>query len=622
VTPLRGAWALLVCLHLALLWYAFPPGVVLGDSPFGGPDYQTHYQHTHTLMRVQAEFGRAWAYDPNLLAGHPTGLIFDVDNKLHFGFTRLLHALGLALPAAFNLFSVLTTLLAPLSLWLTARLLGAGPPARAVAFGLGVLLWHFDPTSRFCWAGGMVSFATAAHLCALTVALMHRVVHDGRPAFGLALAAMLPLTLRAHVWSFAALVVPLTALYLAHLRRLPRRSHLMIWTAAVLGLLANLDWLVPALAHRELIVPSAKLGQATPAYILSDFFELLIDPRNTGFVVPRMLLRTLAIAGAVGTVWWWRRERDPRAFTGAVTLGWLLALTYFGALVPAVAATEPYRFAVPLALWAGALAGPWLTRAWSALRALPRAARGAVAVLALLAAPRLYLQVAAFVPELSPTPTLSGAQALLATASRLAGVTAETASVRTWLAGQPDTGRVLVQFHPLGEYLRWSTDRPVLGGFPDRRMIFQDANLFYFPARDVRYGPGFAAYLERYNVAYVVMTYPYVAAVERRTDLLAPAGIHGGLHRAYRVKKPSGYFMTGSGRVAAGLNRIAVTEARPEPGTQALILRYHWMSELRCRPNCRVERAPVDGDTAGFIRVIGEPTLPAAFTVTLDYDAP
>jgi hypothetical protein len=35
----------------------------------------------------------------------------------------------------------------------------------------------------------------------------------------------------------------------------------------VLGLLANLDWLAPALAHRELIVPTARLGQATPAYI-------------------------------------------------------------------------------------------------------------------------------------------------------------------------------------------------------------------------------------------------------------------------------------------------------------------------------------------------------------------
>jgi hypothetical protein len=74
-------------------------------------------------LQVHAEFGRAWAYDPNLLAGHPTGLIFDVDNKLHFGWTSTLVRLGVPLPVAFNLFALLACALAPVSLWLAARLL-------------------------------------------------------------------------------------------------------------------------------------------------------------------------------------------------------------------------------------------------------------------------------------------------------------------------------------------------------------------------------------------------------------------------------------------------------------------------------------------------------------------
>ena len=68
------------------------------------------------------------------------------------------------------------------------------------------------------------------------------------------------------------------------------------------------------------------------------------------------------------------------------------------------------------------------------------------------------------------------------------------------MQAQPAGGRVLVQYGALGEYLRWATDRPVLGGFHDRRMIFQDADLFHFPPEDPRYEAGFAAYLERYNV--------------------------------------------------------------------------------------------------------------------------
>lgn len=619
--PLRLGWIAAVGLHLALVLYAVPLGTVFGEGPFGGPDYQTHYQHTHTLSRVIAEFGHGWAYDPDLLAGHPTGLIFDVDNKLHFGLTRLLHALGLPLHAAFNLFTLLSGLLAPVSLWLAARLLGHAAPARLLAFGLGTLVWHFDPTTRFCWGGGMVSFATAAHVGAVVVALMHRLLRDGRAVYGLALVVLLPLVLRTHAWSFALLVVPLTGLYLHAWRRLLWRTHAFVWAAAGLGLAANLDWLLPALAHRELIVPTARLGQATPAYIFFDFVEVLVDPLNTGFVVQRTFLRALVLAGAGLALWGWRRERDERAGVGTLTLAWLVGLTYFGSLVPGLRETEPYRFAVPMTLWATVLACPWLCAAWLRLRELPRAARGVVTVLGVLLTVRMYQQVSPFLPMLTPGPTASGTAANMLPAARLQGVSEETRAVATWLEGQPRTGRVLVQTHALGEYLRWATDWPVLGGFPDRRMIFSDANLFYFKTEDERYEEGFEAYLNRYNVAYVVITYPYFASVERRTDLLAPAGIVGGTHRVYKVKKVPGYFLEGSGKVEAGLNRIAVREARPAPGTQQVTLRYHYMAELRCSPGCTVERAEVAGDTAGFVRVVGSP-LPREFTVTLDYAAP
>jgi hypothetical protein len=617
--PLRRVWIGLVALHLLMLAYVLPVSVLFGDSPFGGPDYQTHYQHTSTLLQVRAQFDRAWAYDPFLLAGHPTGLIFDVDNKLHFAWTSALVGLGVPLPVAFNLFTLLAAALAPALLWTAARLLGQDPRARALAFGLGVLVWNFDPTVRFCYGGGMISFAAAACLCLVVVAVMHRLLTDQRRGFAVALLVLLPLALRTHVWSFAVLVAPLIGLYLRAWRKVHVRTHMVVWTAAALGLAANLDWLVPALAHRELIVPSAGLGQATPAYLFYDFVELLVDPRRTGFVIQRTFLRGLAVIAAVAAIWAWRRDRDPRAFTGGLTLGWLIGLTYFGALVPVVQATEPYRFAVPMVLWATVLAGPWLIGAAASLRGLSRAARGAVAALLLLLLPRLYQQISPMVPELSPlAPPPSQATRSLPSA-RLGGVVDDWKAVVTWLEGQPDRGRVLVQYGPLGEYLRWATDRPILGGFHDRRMIFQDANLFYFSVEDERFNAGLAAYLERYNVSHVVMTYPYIAELERRSDLLAAGGIHGGLHRVYTVKRPGGYFMTGSGRVDAGLNRISVRDAAPAPGGQSLVLRFHWMDELRCSPDCTVRRFEVAGDSAGFIEVSGAPNLPREFAVELEY---
>ncbi len=274
---------------------------------------------------------------------------------------------------------------------------------------------------------------------------------------------------------------------------------------------------------------------------------------------------------------------------------------------------------MPLVLWASVLAGPWLISAADSLRGLPRAASGAIAALLVLLLPRVYQQISPMVPELSPlAPPPSQATRSLPSA-RLGGVVEDWLAVGAWLAQQPDRGRVLVQYAPLGEYLRWASDRPILGGFHDRRMIFQDANLFYFPVEDPRYTTGLAEYLERYNVSHVIMTYPYLAEIERRSDLLAAGGIHGGLHRVYTVKQPGGYFMTGAGRVEAAINRITVRDATPAPGGQSLVLRYHWMDELRCSPDCTVRRFAVEGDTAGFIEVTGAPNLPREFAVELEY---
>jgi hypothetical protein len=135
----------------------------------------------------------------------------------------------------------------------------------------------------------------------VVVAVMHRLLAEQRRAAGVALLLLLPLALRTHVWSFAVLVVPLTGMYLRSCTKVQVRTHLFVWGAA-LGLLANLDWLVPALAHRELIVPSA--GARTGDARLPDLGPrraLLVDPKRTGFVIQRTVLRALVLRPRAAT---------------------------------------------------------------------------------------------------------------------------------------------------------------------------------------------------------------------------------------------------------------------------------------------------------------------------------
>ena len=79
------------------------------------------------------------------------------------------------LPIAFNLFTLVAAALAPVLVALAARLLRQTPAAQALAFGLGVLAWNFDPTVRFCYGGGMISFAAASALCLVVTVVVNRV---------------------------------------------------------------------------------------------------------------------------------------------------------------------------------------------------------------------------------------------------------------------------------------------------------------------------------------------------------------------------------------------------------------------------------------------------------------
>ncbi len=683
----RAIFAAIYAAHLGLCVYVFPASVLFGDLPYGLPDYQTHYQQTSTLIPVLEQYGKLWAYDPHLLAGVPVGLIFDVDNKAHFLFTYGLTRLGVPRPVAFNLFTLLTTLLLPLSLWLAARLLRLGRRAELFVVGLAILLWHFDSTTRHCWAGGMVSFATVSHLSLLVIALYYRMLEAaagrraeqaGEPApateeapvsktgalrYLLALLPLLSLVLLIHVWAFAILVVPLVGLYAKRARQIDRRGHAEVFGLALFALAANLFWLWPALMHFDLVAPSGKVGQATPLFFFWDYFELLVNPVTTGFIEPRTGWRFVALGATVGTLWVWRRERlaDGRLFIGLLTICWLYGMTYLAALIPGLRETEPYRFVVPSVLAAALFGGPWLARVLrlDQLRALPSASRGLLLLALVLLIPRAAAGVFQFFPQIHPKPkhppirppegVRPPNRPVLPLAPtpptfkpktfRLVPVLSDQLKLATYLRTLPtDEGRVLIQHWAVGELMRWGTELPIIGGFPDRRLIHEAAFIFRDTPEDPRYwGDELARYLVRYNIRYFVATDRGYEMVEARRDLLEPMKMIEA-HRVYRVKHPGSYFQRGTGKVKAAINRIEVSDARPAPGTQLLELKFHYMRSLRCRPvssgrdaaqvvggrtdatrGCRLSRLPIPRDPVGFIRVEGTPTLPARFVIEHRY---
>jgi hypothetical protein len=163
------------------------------------------------------------------------------------------------------------------------------------------------------------------------------------------------------------------------------------------------------------------------------------------------------------------------------------------------------------------------------------------------------------------------------------------------------SGRFLVEWWSTGEQLAGRTDAQILGGFREINLAHSDANWFRVQPENAPIEvEKFRAYLEAFNVKWVVLMKPWPALESR--DLLEPVATAP--MRWFRVKNPSGWFIpAGPGTVRATNDRI---EVRGSAGG-SLVLRYHYLETLTCRPNCTVRRVAHPATRVGFIGVDNAP---------------
>lgn len=618
--PVAALLGLAVALHLALTLYFAPPRVIFGPEPIATVDYSLHAYQTHRALRSFEDAGRLWGYDPQVLAGHPIGALEDLTVKGLELFVIGLSTLGINWILGFNLFILLTHLLVPLIAYGAARLLGLGPAARAVAVLLWVLLWFFDFFVHWCWFCGMISWASASTLAVLLVALVHAAVERNRPRLWLAAAPLGTWLVAVHPFGALAAAPACAAIYLRRVRRLSWPHHLGLLGTVALVAGINGIWIHTFLRFKHLVLELVSFLKPGPITLLYDYLDLLAEPWDTGGAPVRTVFRMLALAPAALVFWRWRKERDPRLLPLGLMVGSTLLLAYFGGLLRFTSQIQPYRLIVPAVLAAALPAAVLLAEIASpaALRALPRSGKLLLLLLVVLVVPRMARTVLINMPEPLPQnhrlfpsqgPLDQRREALTGIFATPPGAMRHHTSgpgmreVRRWLIeNHKGRGRVVVQEWVLSEFLAWSTRIPVLGGLEQRALPHGDAHLFRLAKDGDLPGERLRAYLERYAVGFVVVK-SILPKLEWRKDLLQFEKLVGGM-RIYRTRIQPSYLAKGSGRVTAqDLNRIRVEGAAGEE----LVLRFHWLETLRCRPGCTAEQYPVKGDRAGFIRVKNPP---------------
>ena len=630
----RSALALVVLLHLVLILQVERNAPLFGGQPLSWIDLDTHAEQTWRVTDAMAQWGKPWCYDVKLLAGYPTGTVFDADNKGWELFTYLLwHYAGLNRATAFNLFVLVAHLLVAPVVYSSARLfrLGRWQALAATTMGLGV--WFFDGLARWSWFSGAVSYAIVSYLFLWPVAMFYAFVRTGRWHWLVLASIVLAVGHLIHPAMFIVSVVPMVGLYARSARHMSRGRHVAVFAMAAFVVLVNAWWLVTAFRFAHYVTDHEPFFIATPWDLVLDMGELIDDLTRTGLIGNRTGFRMLAwLLGLAGLVWMgksrWvraperhgsrksaaskseREGRDDRWLPLVLGVGFLLTLAYVLGNFWVLRQVQPYRNVVPAAMLATIPAGWWLGKLveQGAFRGMSTMGRVAVAIVAFVAASHLARDVLYFLPENVPeVPALPTGETIDMTAFgypkhhdfRHEPPESHFRQVVSWVREHDhEPGRFLVEWWVMGEHLLAHTDAEVLGGFRQRNLQHHDANLFY------RYPDGHVpddvleAYFRRYAVRWVIMS-QQMPFFEHKTKLLHLVATLD-RHRIYETTVPISYIRSGPGKVSAQMNRIEVRGSDPH---RDVVLRFHWLETLRCEPGCQLRREPILNDSVGFLRI-------------------
>jgi hypothetical protein len=593
------------------------------NQPITEQDWGLHFHHLKSMEAFWHQDRTFWGYNPLFMAGYPSNTIQDLSIKF-FEFAALgLATLGLTPVQWFKILAFLAMALVPWLTYFAARNLffdrdDIKSSAGLVATLLGTAYW-WNSLPREMFFYGMVGYAPAAYASVLGVALLYRIANN--PSLWspthlgwLILALVIP---PLHVQSIVIFLPAIVAL-LAVQRSVFHRN-LLIWTvgAAALSILVNLPWLAPAFDHRSDDVASAIVDQL-PLFTSIDSFAFLKDYLGpTGYWTFRPSLSEkgfrlmLLLLGSWGT--WKLLRSDNRTAGVMLASAWivLFLLAYFGSLIPLVKSWQPLRFKVPLDLFL-ALAASYIV----AFRLARRSLTSRSYVLPILAACGLL----AFLVNLFATETR--AKMLLRT-----GLRPELTAIVEWIEKEtPVEARVL--FEESGDETGFVYDGTYLSSFiphrTGRQLIGGPINLYNDRHHFAEFHSGkllkkdiqtlsdeeIRSYFRLYNIGAVVAFHP--ASIQRLQSVPGLVDMDrrmGALH-LMKVNQPLTWFLEGSGKLKASLNRLELSELKGKE----IVLKYHWTKGLSASPPASIVPVKIDDDPIPFIKII-EP--PAALTLRI-----
>jgi hypothetical protein len=603
---------LIFTIHVIGLLLLFKPIHGLFDAnPIIDQDWGLHFFHLKSLENFWRQDHLLTGYNPYFMAGYPSNTIQDLSVKFFELIALALSMLGLSTAQWFKLSAFLGMASVPWLMYLSARNIFASEESKnraAISAALLGTLYWWNSLPREMFFYGMIGFPVASYLSLWGVSLFYRIAITSKqwtPAHWgwLAFAVMIP---PLHVQSIVIFVPPIIALLIYQPKQIQPPLWLWIFGAAMLALVVNSPWLMPALEHRGDDVSQAIVDQL-PLFASTDPFTFLVDylgPKGYWTFRPSVLekgFRLMLLILGIGGIY--RLIRNDKRQIGLMLAGGvavLFLITYFGALIPALKGWQPLRFKVPYDLFL-ALGAAYTVAQWS-----------------------MGLNYR-FAPWLLGAALLSFGVNLYQTEStgRLqlrSEILPEIQSVIDWIRDDsPKEARILFEesgdesgFVYDGSYLSsliaLQTDRQLIGGpinlYNDRHH-FAELHSGKFLNRDIASfsDDELRNYFSLYNIGAVVAFHP--ATIKRLQAIPGLVTVERQIGPVVLMKSNQmlNWFVEGQGRAKASFNRLELSELKGN----AVVLKYHWIDGLHAEPATRIEPVKLADDPIPFIKLIDPP---------------
>lgn len=592
--------------QLLLTSISFPLSELFSAKPLLYLDNALHWYQLKLAATIAPDLTPV-AYDPFFAAGYLGGVSYNVSARLPALIVSILGPLA-DVTLVWKLYVFALSLLAPLCLPLTGRILKVNTVAIAAMAMLGLGLWW---TSYFRWffTAGMVSYVASCYFSVLYAAWFWQYLTGNYRKY-----TLFPIAIMGGVLLFfhpffpvpvAILIFCLSVLQWRAWRTSRMGAALVLIPLCTLAM--NFIWYAPMMSSGMFWgdLHTGEPYQQGGLYLL--LYELLGVFEKTTFGARIYLpIAVLAVIGVIGK----DATRSRRVWAAWFLAGFSVeVLRSVGEHSAWIAKMEPHRFSPLGYLLLTIPAGRGLAVFLSFLRRLLQEKRGGiaalgyvplVAVLVFLGRETVREASPANHPHTGPAPPY------------VRGVGLKTQWVVEWIKSNTDpSARILFEtsqarFHDgdhSAGYIAATTQRELIGGvYPGHHYAgFSDGFAFGDKLQNLD-AVQFMRHMETYNVGWIIAFNPGSKLYFSQQPTLKLMAEFEGL-AAYRVARNHSFFQSGQGLVSRQYNRL-VLDALTGP---IVALKYHYVPGLQSSPPVQIKPIFIGDDPIPFIQLLNPP---------------